>query len=227
LPWPEGALAPALSAGALRYHHGHHHAAYLATVRRLTAGSELADASLEQIIRQATGPLVNAAAQAWNHEFYWASMAPAATRPDAALLRAINASFGSRAALARRFQADGVQLFGSGWVWLVAEPDATLAVVATPNAGLRVHEAAVTPLLVCDVWEHAYYVDYRGDRAAYIAAFWGLVDWRAASTRFAAARAAGGSRPRRGIGRASPWADRQPGEWLVSGSRRVTTRRKR
>lgn len=188
------ALAPAMSAQALRYHHDFHHAGYVKAVNRLAPAQGLGEASLQAVLARASGALANAAAQVFNHQLYWASMGPLPGRPDAALLRAIDRSFGSRAALARRFKAEGASLFGSGWVWLVVAPSGVLDIVPTPNAGLRVHEEALWPLLVCDVWEHAYYADYRGERVAYLDAFWRVVDWQGASRRFAAFRA---SRDRR------------------------------
>lgn len=194
LPYAVDALAPAISAEALRYHYAFHHAGYVKAVNRLAPAHGLAGASLEAVIARASGPLVNAAAQVFNHTLYWQSMAPVSGRPDAALLRAIERSFGSRTALARRFRAEALQLFGSGWVWLVAAPSGALDVVATPNAGLRVHEEDLCPLLICDVWEHAYYSDYRGERGAYLDVFWRLANWLGASRRFAAFRA---SRDRR------------------------------
>lgn len=212
LPYAPDALAPGISADALLYHYGHHHAGYCRTVARLVRGNRrFEDASLEEIIGEATGALANAAAQVWNHTFYWRSLGPRPGRPDAALLRAIDRSFGSRAALSRRFRKEALDLFGSGWVWLVATGSGTLDVVSTPNAGLRLHEEGWWPLLVCDVWEHAYYIDYRGDRAAYLDAFWAAIDWVIASERYATLRARG--RLQR---QAAP--DPRPGRWSVQGS---------
>lgn len=215
LPYAAGALAPALSAEAVRYHHAHHHAGYVKAVNRLVRGRELDGTSLERIIARATGPLANAAAQAWNHAFYWHSMAPAGGRPDAALLRAIDESFGSRVAMARRFTKECLELFGSGWVWLVVTPAGSLDIVATPNAGLRLHEEPLHPLLVCDVWEHAYYLDYRGDRAAYVDRFWSVANWTGAGQRFDAFRAERRRRTRSGGRRAKRQAGR------VAGGRRA------
>jgi Fe-Mn family superoxide dismutase len=206
MPYAFDALEPAISADALRYHYEHHHAGYVDAVNRLTRGRELDLASIEQIIARATGPLANAAAQAWNHTFFWESMAPARTQPDAALLEAIENSFGSRASLARRFKLEGRQLFGSGWIWLAADAAGALEVLATPNAGLRLHEGDLAPLLVCDVWEHAYYIDYRGARDAWLDAFWSVVDWRAANRRFQS-RAA---RPRSADRFGAALLDREP-----------------
>lgn len=199
LPYPPDALEPAISADALRYHHEHHHGGYVATVNRLTHGRELDFVGLEQLVAEAAGPLANAAAQAWNHAFYWESMSPVRSQPDAELAEAIERSFGARATLARRFKLEGRQLFGSGWVWLAANEGGDLEVVATPNAGLRLHEGDLVPLLTCDVWEHAYYIDYRGGREAYLDAFWNLVDWRAASRRY---QARGGATGRKRFGAA-------------------------
>lgn len=194
LPYAPDALAPAISGSALRYHYEHHHGGYVKAVNRLVKTSELEKATLDDIILKANGPLANAAAQVWNHSFFWKSMTPRATRPDIALIRAIDQSFGSRAALARRFRREALELFGSGWVWLVATDVSTLDILATPNAGLRLHEDSYWPLLVCDVWEHAHYLDYRGDRAAYVDAFWHITNWQMASERLAARRTLGRNR---------------------------------
>ncbi len=194
LPYAASALEPAISGEAIRYHHTHHHAAYIKAINHLATGA-LKKASLEQLIATATGPLANAAGQAWNHTFYWHSMAPKSARPDAILGRAIDSSFGSLDALKRRFIKEGLGLFGSGWVWLVVTSGSSLEVVTTPNAGLRLHEEGWLPLLVCDVWEHAYYADYRGDRKAYLNAFWRVVNWEGASWRFAVASRRAASSP--------------------------------
>lgn len=213
LPFAPDALEPVLSADAVRYHHEHHHAGYVRAVNELAADCGLEGATLERVIGNATGPLANAAAQVWNHTFYWNSMASAPGRPDAALLRAINHCFGSRVALARLFKREAQQLFGSGWTWLVAADDGSLEVIATPNAGLRMHEEGWCPLLVCDVWEHAYYVDYRGARAAYLDGFWRIADWQAASRRFAALRAGNGQRRRARDSRQRRWDGSPRGSW--------------
>lgn len=218
LPYAPGALAPALSADAVRYHHEQHHAGYVEAVNRLIRGHDLEGASLERIIERATGSLANVAAQVWNHDLYWNSMSPRLSRPDAALLRAINQSFGSRVALARRFKKESLLLFGSGWSWLVSADDGTLDVIGTPNAGLRLHEEGWHPLLVCDLWEHAYYIDYRGDRAAYLDAFWRIVDWQAASRRFAVLR--GGRGRASNVARLRRWAASAAGSWHPAVRRR-------
>ncbi len=193
LPYALDDLAPALSRDALRYHYTHHHGAYVKAVNRLATG-KFRDATLEQLVVNATGPLANAAGQAWNHTFYWHSMAPRPGRPDPALRRAIAQSFGSVATLAGRFKKEAMALFGSGWVWLVVTRGNALEVVATPNAALDLHQKDWWPLLVCDVWEHAYYTDYRGDRKAYLDRFWRVVNWEAASQRFASSQSVGKGR---------------------------------
>lgn len=188
LPFAADALAPHISAETLALHHGKHHKAYVDKANAAIAGGDLADAPLETIIRRAadsgdTG-LFNNAAQAWNHSFYWHSLTDTPTQPSAALAAAIDASFGSldacRAALADAAKAH----FGSGWAWLVARGDA-VSVTDTHDAGTAVTQA-VRPLLVIDVWEHAYYVDHRNDRPAYVAAVTGdLLNWDFASVNFA------------------------------------------
>lgn len=177
LPYAQDALTPHLSADAVGYHHDYHEKGYIDTVNRLLQGDRLANATLAEIAARATGPLANAAAQAWNHAFYWTCMAPKKTRPGPETTRAMEESFGSVEAFKKRFRQTGLQLFGSGWVWLIRTADGRLDILPTPNAGLRVHEEGLWPLLVCDVWEHAYYIDYRGDRARYLDAFVDVLNW--------------------------------------------------
>jgi Fe-Mn family superoxide dismutase len=195
LPYPRDALAPYISAETLDVHHGKHHKAYVDKTNALIAGTPLADSPLEEIVRQsardrAIGTLFNNAAQAWNHGFYWRSMRPqGGGRPDGALARKIETSFKSFDGFAEAFKAAAVNQFGSGWGWLVLE-GGSLRVVATANADTPlVHGQA--PLLTIDVWEHAYYLDYKNVRADYVARFLDrLVNWESAGANLALAERA-------------------------------------
>jgi superoxide dismutase, Fe-Mn family len=184
LPWSEDALSPKISKETISYHYGKHHAAYVANLNKLTKGTPYESMSVEQIIKKAPpGPLFNNAAQVWNHTFYWNCMAPhGGGEPTGALAEAIRKDFGSYPKFQEQFTKTAVMLFGSGWAWLVRNPDGSLAIVGTSNAATPLAEGK-TPLLVCDVWEHAYYIDYRNRRPDYVAAFWELVDWKAVERR--------------------------------------------
>jgi superoxide dismutase, Fe-Mn family len=178
LPYAKDALAPHISAETLDIHHGRHHNAYLTKLNELVAAdASLAGKSLEDLVRSSSGPLFNQAAQVWNHTFYWHSMKPAGGgEPTGALADAINAAFGSFSAFKEKFSAAAVGQFGSGWAWLVKNGSGGLEIVQTSNAGCPLTEGK-TPLLTCDVWEHAYYVDYRNARPKYVEAWWNLVNW--------------------------------------------------
>jgi Fe-Mn family superoxide dismutase len=181
LPYPRDALAPLISKETLDFHYGKHHAAYVANLNKLLAGTEFEEASLEEIIKTAKGPIFNNAAQVWNHTFYWNCLAPrAGGEPEGELAEAIQKAFGSFARFKEQFSKAATTQFGSGWAWLVRGPDGKLAVVATGNAGNPMTDGK-TPLLTCDVWEHAYYIDYRNRRPDYVEAFWKLVNWKFAS----------------------------------------------
>ena len=196
LPYPKSALAPHISAETLEYHHGKHHNAYVKKLNELVAGGKFENAKLEDVIRQAgPGPIFNNAAQIWNHTFYWHSMAPGAGgKPAGELAQAIDKAFGSFEAFQKAFTDAAIGQFGSGWAWLVRKPDGSLAVEKTPNAETPITGSNV-PLLVCDVWEHAYYIDKRNDRAAYVASWWNLVNWKFAAENFTkAAKATAGAR---------------------------------
>lgn len=177
LPYALDALAPQISKETLEYHYGKHHNAYLTNLNKLTDGKPEASKTLEEIIKSAKGPIFNNAAQVWNHTFYWNGLKPnGGGAPEGALLEAINASFGSFEEFKTLFTSMAVGLFGSGWVWLVKDEDGTLGVEAMSNAGNPLTNDQ-TPLLTCDVWEHAYYIDYRNARAKYVETFWNLVNW--------------------------------------------------
>jgi len=177
LPYAIDALAPHISQETLEFHHGKHHSAYVTNLNKLTEGKPEASKTLEEIIKSTKGPIFNNAAQAWNHTFYWNCLKPnGGGTPEGALLEAINASFGSFEEFKTLFTSMAVGLFGSGWVWLVKDEDGTLGIEAMSNAGNPL-TSDQTPLLTCDVWEHAYYIDYRNARAKYVETFWNLVNW--------------------------------------------------
>ena len=179
LPYAKDALAPHISEETLEYHYGKHHNTYVVNLNGLIEGGEYADMSLEDIIRKsASGPIFNNAAQVWNHTFYWNCLSPnGGGEPSGALADAINAKWGSFDEFKKAFTADCVGNFGSGWTWLVKNAAGQLEIIKTSNAGCPLTEEGVTPLMTCDVWEHAYYIDYRNARPNYVAAFWNLVNW--------------------------------------------------
>jgi Fe-Mn family superoxide dismutase len=186
LPYARNALAPHISEETLDFHYGKHHQAYVDKLNAAIDGTELADQSLEDIIKGAEGGLFNNAAQVWNHTFYWHSLSPeGGGEPEGALAEAINAAFGSVAAFKEQFSEKAAGNFGSGWTWLVQNADGGLAIVNTDDAETPITEAGVTPLLTCDVWEHAYYIDYRNARPKYLEAFWNLVNWDFAASNMA------------------------------------------
>ncbi len=186
LPYAQNALEPHISAETLEYHHGKHHAAYVANLNKLVAGTEYEGKSLEEIITSAdSGGIFNNAAQIWNHSFYWNCLGPnGGGAPDGDLGKAITDAFGSFDAFKEQFTASAIGNFGSGWTWLVKNPDGSIEIVNTSNAGTPLSNGQ-TPLLTCDVWEHAYYIDYRNARPAYLGAFWNLVNWEFANQNFA------------------------------------------
>ena len=182
LPWADSALAPVISANTIGFHYGKHHQGYVTNLNKLTAGTPMADQSLEQIVRATAGKadqaaIFNNAAQVWNHTFYWQSLKPGGGgEPPAALKAKIEASFGSVAACRKELTTAATSQFGSGWAWLVADGDA-LKVVKTGNAETPL-TSGMKPLVTIDVWEHAYYLDYQNRRADYVAAVLDkLVNW--------------------------------------------------
>ncbi len=178
LPYAKDALAPHISAETLEYHHDKHHAAYVTNLNKLIVGTEFENASLEDIIRRAPpGGIFNNGAQVWNHTFYFNGMSPqGGGEPTGALADAINASFGSFAAFKEKFTNAAATNFGCGWTWLVKNPDGGLEIVNTTGAGNPLRDGK-TPLLNVDVWEHAYYIDYRNARPKYLEAWWNVVNW--------------------------------------------------
>lgn len=177
LPYSKDALAPHISAETLDFHHGKHHNAYVTNLNNLVKGTEFENMSLEDIIKKSSGGIFNNAAQIWNHTFYWHSMKPkGGGEPAGKLAEGINKTWGSFAQFKEKFTAAATTQFGSGWAWLVQNKDGSLAITQTSNAGCPLTEGQ-TPLLTCDVWEHAYYIDYRNARPNYVTAFWNLVNW--------------------------------------------------
>jgi superoxide dismutase, Fe-Mn family len=186
LPYPKNGLAPHISEETLEYHYGKHHQAYVTNLNNLIAGTEFENASLEDIIRKADGGIFNNGAQVFNHTFYWNCLNPnGGDNPGGALAEAIDKSFGSFDAFKEKFSKTAVTTFGSGWAWLVKKADGSLEIISTSNAGNPIKDG-YTPLLTCDVWEHAYYVDYRNARPKYVEMFWNLVNWKFVEKNFSA-----------------------------------------
>ena len=186
LPYDKSALQPHISAETLEFHHDKHHATYVANLNKLIAGTEFADMSLEDIVLKApAGGVFNNAAQVWNHTFYFNCMAPdAGGEPTGAVADAINSAFGSFADFKEKFSTSAATNFGSGWTWLVKNADGSVEIVNTSNAGCPMTDGK-TPLLTIDVWEHAYYIDKRNARPAYIESWWNVVNWEFAAANFA------------------------------------------
>ena len=177
LPYAMDALAPHISAETLEYHYGKHHQTYVTNLNNLIKGTADADKTLEEIVKSSSGGLFNNAAQIWNHTFYWNCLSPSGGgEPGGDLGAAIKKAFGSFDEFKSKFSQTAITTFGSGWGWLVKEADGSLALASTGNAGTPLTDGK-TPLLTCDVWEHAYYIDYRNARPKYVEAFWELVNW--------------------------------------------------
>jgi Fe-Mn family superoxide dismutase len=185
LPYELNALEPHISKETLEYHYGKHHQTYVTNLNNLINGTEFADLSLEDIIKKSSGGIFNNSAQVWNHSFYWNCLSPnGGGQPSGALADAINSTFGSFDKFKEEFTKTAVTTFGSGWGWLVKNTDGSLALVSTSNAGTPM-TSGQTALLTCDVWEHAYYIDYRNARPKYVEAFWNLVNWDFVANNFA------------------------------------------
>ena len=177
LPYAKNALEPHISAETLEYHYGKHHQTYVDKLNGLVDGTDKAGQSLEELIRSTSGGLFNNAAQVWNHTFYWHSLSPnGGGAPSGKIAELINRDFGSFESFTEKFNEAAVGNFGSGWTWLVQNSDGSLAIVNTDDADTPLTGSA-KPILTCDVWEHAYYVDYRNARPKYLEAFWKLVNW--------------------------------------------------
>lgn len=185
LPYALDALAPHISKETLEFHYGKHHQTYVTNLNNLIKGTEFENASLEEIVKKSSGGIFNNAAQVWNHTFYWFGLSPnGGGEPTGALADAINAKWGSFEEFKKAFNAVAAGTFGSGWAWLVKNTDGSLDLVSTSNAAtpLTTDKKA---LLTCDVWEHAYYIDYRNSRPNYLEHFWQLVNWEFAAKNFA------------------------------------------
>jgi Fe-Mn family superoxide dismutase len=182
LSYPRDALEPWISGETLDYHHGKHHASYINKLNELIKDTDLDALSLEALVRASADPsgepsaVFNNAAQTWNHAFYWRCLTPYKGVPDNNLADALNSQFGSIEGFQQHFSQAALGNFGSGWTWLVATPDESLEILNTSNAGTPLTIDKI-PLLTCDVWEHAYYIDYRNARADYLQGFWELVNW--------------------------------------------------
>lgn len=184
LPYAHDALAPVISEETIQYHYGKHHQAYVNNLNGLIPGTEFENADLDTIVKKSDGAIFNNAAQIWNHNFYFLSLTPEkGTTPSAPLMKAIDAAFGSFDNFKTEFNKAAATLFGSGWAWLVKDADGRLSITKESNAGNPITRGLI-PLLTFDVWEHAYYIDYRNRRPDYLAALWELVDWNAVSARY-------------------------------------------
>ncbi len=185
LPYEMDALEPHISRETLEYHYGKHHQTYVTKLNELVAGTPHQSKSLEEIIKTSEGPIFNNAAQVWNHTFYWHCLSPnGGGEPTGALLTAINDAFGSFAEFKTKFTQTSINTFGSGWGWLVKTKEGALTLASTSNAQTPMTQGQVA-LLTCDVWEHAYYIDYRNARPKYLEAFWNLVNWDFVSQQWA------------------------------------------
>tara|TARA_R110002124_G_scaffold202493_1_gene369039 strand:- start:50 stop:640 length:591 start_codon:yes stop_codon:yes gene_type:complete len=186
LPYAMDALAPQISQETLEYHYGKHHKTYVDKLNGLVPGTEFEGKSLEEVVKTASGGTFNNAAQIWNHTFYWNCLSPnGGGEPTGPVADAINSTFGSFDKFKEAFNTSAANNFGSGWTWLVKKADGSVAIVNTSNAETPLTDSSVTPLLTVDVWEHAYYIDYRNSRPDYLAAFWKLVNWQFVNSNFA------------------------------------------
>ncbi len=187
LPYAYDALEPVVGETTMRTHHDKHHKTYVDTLNTLLAEAGRRDETLEEVVRKSDGKLFNNAAQAWNHAFFWESMAPKAQPPEGDLVKAIEAAFGSQAKLKEKFVAEGAGHFASGWVWIVAK-EGELKVISTHDAANTLTEEGLTPLLVCDLWEHAYYLDYKNLRKDFLEKWFdGVANWTFAAAQYSAA----------------------------------------
>lgn len=186
LPYEMDALEPHISAETLEFHYGKHHQTYVTNLNNLIADTDMAGKSLEEIVRSSDGGVFNNAAQVWNHSFYWNCLSPnGGGEPTGALADAINAKWGSFAEFKEAFTQSAVTNFGSSWTWLVKTADGSLDIVNTSNAATPLTEEGVTPVMTVDLWEHAYYIDYRNARPKYMDGFWALINWEFAAKNFA------------------------------------------
>jgi len=182
LPYELDALAPHISSETLEFHHDKHHAKYVTTLNELIKGTEWEDRPLEQIVREALpGPILNNAGQHWNHSFYWKCLSPkGGGDPSGKLADRLRQDFGDFGKFRKQFDEAATAVFGSGWAWLVREPSGKLSIQTTPNADDPPRHSWAA-LLTCDMWEHAYYIDYRNEKAKYLDAYWNVVNWEFAA----------------------------------------------
>jgi Fe-Mn family superoxide dismutase len=185
LPYSLDALEPCISRETLEFHYGKHHQTYVDNLNKLISGTEYEGKALEDIIKTSSGAVFNNAAQIWNHTFYFESLTPSASAPAGTLADAITAKWGSVENFIAEFNKMALANFGSGWTWLVKNADRTLDIVNTSNAGTPLTTSDITAILTCDIWEHAYYIDYRNARAKYLENFWKVVNWEKVSERYA------------------------------------------
>jgi Fe-Mn family superoxide dismutase len=183
LPYAMDALAPHISQETLEYHYGKHHATYVNKLNDAVKDTEFAGKTLEEIIKTASGPIFNNAAQAWNHAFYWQCLCPPGAKPEGEILDVINRKYRSLESFETEFSTTASNHFGSGWTWLVLDQEGKLAITTTHDADTPLRHGQ-TPLLTCDVWEHAYYIDYRNARPDYLKAFWQVVNWQFVNEQF-------------------------------------------
>ena len=185
LPYSHDALEPHISRETMEFHHGKHHKTYVDKLNELLKGTEFDSAELEDIVRRSQGKIFNNAAQHWNHTFFWQCMTPkGAGKPSGAVLQAIEGSFGSFDEFKKKFSAEAADLFGTGWTWLVKRDDGSLTIEPLGDADTPVRSGG-RALLTLDVWEHAYYIDYRNRRPDFIAAFWNVVNWEFVAKNYA------------------------------------------
>jgi superoxide dismutase, Fe-Mn family len=184
LPYANDALEPYMSRETLEYHYGKHHKGYVDKVNKLIAGTEFEDASLEELVAETAGEIFNNAAQVWNHTFFWNCLSPRRQSPGKDVTQALE-KIGGFESFQKQFDQAASALFGSGWTWLVKDSKGALKILTTANANTPVRDGMVA-LLTCDMWEHAYYIDHRNDRAAYLKNFWPLVNWEFVSANLAA-----------------------------------------
>lgn len=185
LPFAKNSLAPYISEETINFHYGRHHQTYVDNLNKLIVGTEFESKTLLDIVKTANGPVFNNAAQIWNHTFYWDCLRSGNDEQlSSELITAINKTFGGLDKFKEAFTKAALDLFGSGWVWLVKDASGNLLITSTNNAGNPL-TSDQTPLLTCDVWEHAYYIDYRNARAKHLEAFWHIVNWEFVSRNFA------------------------------------------
>lgn len=184
IPFLQDALEPHISKTTIEFHYGKHHQTYIDNLNKLIIGTEFENSDLEYIVINANGGIFNNAAQVWNHNFYWNCLTPKSTlKPEGKLMETIVEEFGSFEQFKEKFTNSAVTLFGSGWAWLVKNQEGKLEIIQTSNAENPMRQGK-KPLLVCDVWEHAYYLDKQNRRPAYLESYWQIIDWKKVEERY-------------------------------------------